>query len=136
TLTVAMNQAVTVATGGGNPTLTLNTGGTATYDAAASNPGSGLLVFDYTVGAGEHTTQLSVTQVNLPTGTTVTDGTGHTADFSHASDIAFSGGAPQIGALSVGAVTPSQTGGAHTGQTVSLSLQFAAGVTVNAAGGA
>ena len=56
TLTVNLNEAVTVA--GGTPTLTLNDGGTATY---VSGSGTNALVFSYTVGAGQNTSGLSAT---------------------------------------------------------------------------
>jgi hypothetical protein len=52
TLTLTISDAVTVT--GGSPLLTLSDGATASYDAAASDPAGHLLVFDYTVGAGDH----------------------------------------------------------------------------------
>ena len=60
TLTLNMSEAVTVA--GGTPTLTLNDGGTATY---TSGSGTNALTFSYTVGAGQNTSDLAVTAVNL-----------------------------------------------------------------------
>ena len=50
TLTLNLNEAVTVA--GGTPTLTLNDGGTATYTGGS---GSSALTFSYTVAAGQNT---------------------------------------------------------------------------------
>jgi hypothetical protein len=44
----------------GTPTLALNDGGMATYDAISSFPLFGQLVFDYTVAPGDHTTDLTV----------------------------------------------------------------------------
>ena len=45
---------------GGTPTSSLNDGDTATYEAGASNPSSGTLAFDYTVGSGDETANLEV----------------------------------------------------------------------------
>ena len=55
-----LSSAVTVA--GGTPTLTLNDGGTATYTGGS---GTNALTFSYTVAAGENTSDLTVTAVNL-----------------------------------------------------------------------
>ena len=76
TLTVNLSEAVTVA--GGTPTLTLNDGGTATY---ASGSGTSVLTFSYTVGAGQDTTELQATAVNLGSAT-ITDGAGNAANLS------------------------------------------------------
>ena len=54
---------------GGTPTLTLNDGGTATYDAAHSTSTS--LVFDYVVAAGQNTAGLAATAVNLNSATVI-----------------------------------------------------------------
>ena len=68
----------------GTPTLVLNDGGTASYKAAASNPATGTLVFDYTVKTGQNTPSLVITSVNIPTGASVKDAAGHSADFANA----------------------------------------------------
>jgi VCBS repeat-containing protein len=95
-LTLTMNEAVTVS--GGTPSLSLNDGGTATYDAAHST--STLLTFDYTVANGQYTNALGVTAVNL-NGATVTDTLGGSASFTGALTT-FSG-------LQVDATTPTVT---------------------------
>ncbi len=77
-LTVAMSEAVTVS--GGTPSLSLNDGGNATYDAAQSTPTA--LVFDYTVQSGQSTTALAVTGFN-PNGATIQDTTGGSANFAN-----------------------------------------------------
>ena len=59
-LTLTLSEAVTVA--GGAPTLTLNDGGTATYNGGS---GTNALTFSYTVGAGQNTAALTATTVNL-----------------------------------------------------------------------
>ena len=63
---------------GGTPTLTLNDGGTATY---TSGSGTSALTFSYTVGAGQNTTALAATAVNLNSAT-ITDGAGNAASLS------------------------------------------------------
>ena len=76
TLTLTMSEAVTVA--GGTPTLTLNDGGTATY---TSGSGGTALTFSYTVAAGQNTSDLTVSAVNL-NGATIKDGAGNSASLS------------------------------------------------------
>jgi len=76
---LALNEAVQVS--GGTPSLTLNDGGSAIYDAAKSTPTS--LVFDYTVGSGQYTNSLAVTGVNL-NGATATEIGGNAANWSGA----------------------------------------------------
>src|SRR5262249_34681913 len=78
TLTVNLSGAVTVA--GGTPTLTLNDGGTATY---VGGSGTGALTFSYTVAAGQNTSDLTVTGVNL-NGATIKDGVGNSANLAGA----------------------------------------------------
>jgi beta-glucanase (GH16 family) len=79
TLTLGFNEAVTVS---GTPTLSLNDGGTATYN---SGSGTSALTFSYTVGATDtNTSALAVTAVNLPGGVSVKDAAGTAADLSGA----------------------------------------------------
>jgi hypothetical protein len=80
TLTLGMSEAVTVNTTGGTPTLTLNDGGTATY---VSGSGTNTLTFSYTVGAGQNTSDLTATAVNLNSAT-ITDGAGNAASLAGA----------------------------------------------------
>ena len=77
TVTLTTSEAVTVT--GGAPTLTLNDGGSATYDAAHSTATS--LVFDYTVAAGQNTASLAATAVNLNSAI-VSDSAGNAANLS------------------------------------------------------
>ncbi len=117
-LTLAMSEAVTVS--GGVPTLTLNDGGSATYEAAQSTPTS--LVFDYTVAAGQYTNSLAVTGINL-NGATVTDA-GNAANFAGA-DTTFTG-------LLVDATTPVTTADhAHDLRGGSVSVAATSGVLAN-----
>jgi VCBS repeat-containing protein len=76
--TLDVNEAVRVA--GGTMTLTLNDGGTATYDAAHSTATA--LVFDYTVTSTDQiVSSLAATSINL-NGATVADGAGNIAALS------------------------------------------------------
>ncbi len=74
TLTLALSEAVTVSTGGGTPTLSLSSGGTASY---VSGSGSNSLVFSYVVAPGQNTPDLTVTGLTLHGGS-ITDGAGNT----------------------------------------------------------
>ena len=80
---------MTVNTTGGNPTLSLNDGGTATY---VSGSGTDALIFSYTVLAGQNTPDLLVSTVNL-NGATMQDGAGNAANLSLSG---LSQGSPQI----------------------------------------
>ena len=82
TLTVNLNEAVTVNTGGGTPTLTLNDGGTANYTGGS---GSAALTFSYTVAAGQTTSDLAISALNL-NGAVVNDGAGNVANVSAATN--------------------------------------------------
>ncbi len=80
--TVALDEAVTVS--GGTPTLTLNDGGVATYDAAASKALNDptKLVFSYTVSAHDNSTSaLAITGADL-NGATIADAAGNNANMS------------------------------------------------------
>jgi len=83
TLEVDFSQPVSVNTSGGSPTLILNNGGTALYDAARSSAGSGALVFDYTVSSGQQTPNLEITTVSSG-GAVIADSHGTAVDFSAA----------------------------------------------------
>jgi hypothetical protein len=79
---LAMTGVVSVNTTNGSPTLTLSDGAVATYDAAASSAAGHVLVFDYTVGAGDHSPDLAI-QSFVGGGAVITDANGHSVDFSH-----------------------------------------------------
>ena len=72
-LTLYVSEAVTVS---GAPTLTLNDGGTATYQ---SGSGTNALTFSYTVANGQNTSALAVTAVNG----TIADLDGHALNTSN-----------------------------------------------------
>ena len=124
TLTLNLSEAVTVA--GGTPTLTLNDGGTATY---ISGSGSNALVFSYTVGAGQNTTGLAATAVNL-NAATISDGAGNAANLS-LTGLTQTG--PQIDTTTptVSSVAESPSSGdLDAGKTVTLTLNLSEAVTV------
>jgi beta-glucanase (GH16 family) len=78
-LTLDFNEAVTVT---GKPTLTLNDGSTATY---VSGSGTKALIFDTTVAStNTATSALAVTAANLPSGASIKDASGVTANLSGA----------------------------------------------------
>ncbi|TYL96787.1 hypothetical protein FXB40_10780 [Bradyrhizobium rifense] len=82
TLTVNLNEAVTVNTSGGSPTLALNDGGTANYTGGS---GGSALTFSYTVAAGQTTSDLAISALNL-NGAVVNDGAGNVANLSGATN--------------------------------------------------
>ena len=126
TFTVAASEALTLT--GGPPSLTLNNGGTALYDAAASTPTS--LVFAYTVAAGQNTTDLAVTAVAL-NGATIVDPAGNATDLSGA--VGNPAGVLQVDAtvptLSVIAAAPT-TGNTGIGQVISFTLAASTPLTI------
>ena len=146
TFTTIANEAVSVA--GGTPTLTLNDGGTATYNAAASTPTS--LVFSYTVAAGQNTADLTVTATAL-NGATVADAAGNAPNLGSlignpvgilqidttAPTLAAATTAPTAGDLGIGQVVTFMTVANEpvsvTGGTPTLALNDGGTATYNAA---
>jgi serralysin len=96
-ITLKLNEAVTVS---GSPTLILNDGGVATYDAQESTSTS--LVFDYVVGSTDRTTNLAIAAVS-ESAATVTDVLGNDLSFSNA--ISGSGLGVSVGNIQSNAVT-------------------------------
>src|SRR5262249_44054255 len=78
TLNITFSEAVTFA--GGTPTLTLDTGATANY---TSGNGTTTLVFTYTVGSGETSSDLTITSFNLSPAT-LQDNAGNNANLAGA----------------------------------------------------
>jgi hypothetical protein len=128
-----MSAGVTVNTASGSPPVLLSDGATATYDAVASSPAAGMLVFDYNVGANDYSTDLTVLALNL-NGATIKDTNGVNADVSGAanSDLALDVNAAVVTDVTV---TP-QTGEADSGAKVTLTLAMSGAVTVNTKAGA
>ena len=131
TLTLGMNEVMTVNTSGGSPTLTLNDGGTATY---SSGSGTNALVFTYTVAAGQNTAALAATAVNL-NGATIADGAGNAASLSLTG---LTQNGPQIDTTTpvISSIMDSPSSGdLNAGKTVTLTLGMSEVVTVNTGGG-
>ena len=126
-ITLTPSEAVTVT--GGTPTLTLNDGGTAIYDAVNSTATK--LVFDYTVQAGQNSPDLAVTRSTL-NGATIADQAGNVLDLS--GSIGNPAGILQIDttAPTVIAVTTQPGGGTVTaGQVVTIRVTPSEVLTVN-----
>ena len=127
TITLSLGNVSTIDIAGNGPTLTLNDGGTATYDAAASNGTS--LVFDYTVGLNDSdVNSLAVSSVNLD-GTTLTNASGvATATSLSVSGITQSG--PEIDTTKLTGATALPSSGTYgPGATIGLILEFDKAVT-------
>ena len=125
TLTLGFNEAVTVT---GTPTLSLNDGNTATY---VSGSGTSALTFKTTVASTDtNTSALAITGVNLPSGTSIKDGSGVAASLSGAVKT-FSGLQidPVLPAVTQATASPA-TGTEVVGNTITLTLGFNEAVTV------
>jgi hypothetical protein len=123
-LTLGMNQGVTVS---GTPVLSLNDGGSATYDSALSDPGDGFLTFDYVVGGGESTPDLYATGASG--GSIVTSG-GVAANFDNLSLLSTGvevGSSP----LAVESFSASTTGHLNVGDTAYFTLKMSEPFTYN-----
>lgn len=92
TFALTMSASVLVT---GTPTLALNDGGTATY---ISGSGTGVLYFNYVVGAGQNTSALAVIGVNLPNGAAIKDGAGNA--------VTLSGAAATFAGLQIDTIAP------------------------------
>jgi hypothetical protein len=134
-----MSEGVTVNTADGTPTLTLNNGATATYDAAASNLASGQLVFDYTVGSSDSTPFLFVQSVNL-NGATIADTNSNSADLTLPQAVELltpdnSSWPLQIGPAFVTSVEAAQVGTVPAGQTLLIEINTTDFINLDTTGG-
>ena len=135
--TVSFNEAVTVNTTGGTPTLTLSNGAIATY---AGPSGTNGLVFNYTVGAtgsGQDAADLGTAASNalVLNGATIKDAAGNAAVLTGASNVNPTG-TLQIDttAPTVSSVT-APAGDDGPGTVVAFTVNFSEAVTVNTTGG-
>ena len=130
TLTLAFSENVTVT--GGNPTMKLNDGGTATY---AGGSGTDALTFTYLVGAGQNTADLAVNGIAL-NGATIRDGAGNNAVLSGAATnplgtLQIDTKAPTIfSIIASGSGITNGNGDLDAGNTVKLTVNFSENVTV------
>ncbi|WP_369721955.1 heparin lyase I family protein [Bradyrhizobium sp. LLZ17] len=126
TLSLAFNEAVTVT---GTPTLTLNDGGKATY---VGGSGTSTLTFKTTVAATDtNTSALAITGVNLPSGSSIKDASGVSANLSGAVKT-FTGFQidPVLPAVTRASASPG-TGTEHVADAITLTLGFNEAVTVS-----
>jgi hypothetical protein len=137
TLTVNFSEAVTVNTAGGSPRLLLNDGGIATYGGGSGTA----LTFGYTVAAGQNTTDLTVSSLDL-NGSTIAGGAANAANISGAANYNPAGTLqidttiPTIASIvTSGAGITNGNGDLNAGKTVTLTVNFSEAVTVNTAGG-
>ena len=130
TLTVNLNEAVTVA--GGAPTLTLNDGGTATYTGGS---GTNALTFSYTVATGQNTPDLTVTAVNLNSAT-VKNSAGTAANLAGAvtnpaGTLQISTSGPTVSSVAAsGTGITAGSGDLAAGSVVTLTVNMSSAVTV------
>jgi hypothetical protein len=137
TLTVNFSESVVVTTTGGTPTLTLNDGGTATYTGGS---GTGALAFSYTVAAGQNTSDLTVTALNL-NGGTIKDAAGNAAVVTGAVTnpagvLLIDGTVPTATSIAAtGTGITSGNGNLNAGKVVTLKATLSEAVTVTTTGG-
>jgi Ca2+-binding RTX toxin-like protein len=134
TLKATLNEAATVTTTGGTPSLALNDGGVATY---TSGSGTTALTFTYTVAAGQNTPDLTVTGLNL-NGGTVKDAAGNTAVITGnpAGTLQIDTTSPGVNSVATsGTGITAGTGVLNAGKVVTLTANFSENVTVVTTGG-
>ena len=123
TLTVNLSEAVTIS--GGTPILSLNDGGTATYQGGS---GSTALTFTYTIQPGQNIADLAVTGSSLG-GATILDAAGNAADLSGA--VTNPSGTLQIDTTAPTLLSVSATpASAATGATVAITFNLSEAVKV------
>ena len=125
-ITLDMSSPVSLNTAGGAPSLTLNDGQTATFDAAQSSAGK--LAFDYHVAPGAtDVAALAVSAVNLNGAIVQNLSNVASASFSLAG---VSQAGPEIGPFFTGALASPSSGAFGLGQTVTLLVEMNSAVTV------
>ncbi|KAF1072566.1 MAG: hypothetical protein GAK45_00156 [Pseudomonas citronellolis] len=140
TLTVTFDQAVTVDTTGGSPSLLLLTGAVDRSATYVSGSGSNTLVFSYTVQAGDSSADLASAGLSL-NGASIHNAAGYAATLSLPSeggahslsgnkDLVIDGIAPTVGSVSVPA-----NGTYAIGQNLDFVVNYSENVTVDTSGG-
>ena len=126
TITLDMSAAMSVNTAGGSPTLTLNDGGIATFDAGKSTATS--LVFDYQVGPdAKDVASLAINSVNLHDA--IVQNVSNVADASF-SLVGVTQAGPAIGPYVSTALAAPSIGTFVVGQTITLLVEMSAAVIV------
>ncbi len=125
TISAAMSEPIVVT---GAPTLSLNDGGTAIFDKAKST--QTMLVFDYTVAAGQNAGALKVTKMNVPVGASIQDLAGNAVaamlPASASLGLKIDTAAPTV----TGVTTTPSSGAVTTGNTLAITLHMSEAVTV------
>lgn len=133
TFTIAFDSAITVS--GGTPTLTLNDGGIAVYDAAATaalgDPAK--LIFTYTVATSDQSvTGLSFVRGDQNGAVIFDTSTGQGPDFTNLFRASFPGVQVATSPTAVTSVVTSPASGVeHTGNTVTFTIAFSRAVTIS-----
>ena len=143
TVTMTFDQAVTVNTAGGSPTLLLETGATDRQATYISGSGSNTLSFSYTVQAGDLNADLdyqstgalalngaTIRSVTSDDAVLTLPATGGANSIAGQHDILIDGVAPTVGSVSVPG-----NGTYVAGQNLDLMVNFSEAITVNTAGG-
>jgi beta-glucanase (GH16 family) len=122
-ISVTLSENVTVT---GAPTLTLSDGETATY---VKGSGSNVLTFNYTASAGDSTSDLQVSALNLTNGAKIADANGLTLS-SISGDLKVSVDAVAPTVTSMSAVSTGTTGMLTVGGVATVTLKLSEAVTV------
>jgi len=127
-VTVSFDEAVTVTTGGGTPTLTLETGATDRTATYLSGSGTSTLTFRYTVQAGDVSADLDYTGTGALTlnGGTIKDAAGNDATLT----LATPGAATSLGASKALVVDTTPPGTATASGPLSVVEAAATGAAV------
>jgi ELWxxDGT repeat protein len=112
----------------GSPTLSLNDGGVATYNAKSSTATK--LVFTYTVKAGETTSALTATKLDLPSGVSITDLAGNALTTALPSSAALGLQVDAIAPTTGGVAAAASATPLNAGKTISISITTSEPVTV------
>ena len=128
-LTVNFSEAVIVA--GGTPTLSLNSGGTASYTGGS---GTSALTFTYVVGAGQNSADLAVTAFN-PVGATVRDAGGNDAVLTGAvanpaGTLVIDTTAPTVSSVAITSATGALNNTLNVGDVVNVTVTMNGAVNV------
>jgi Ca2+-binding RTX toxin-like protein len=122
-ISLTFNENVTVT---GAPTLQLSDGETATF---VSGSGSNVLTFAYTASAGDHSSDLQVSGLNLTNGAKIADANGNSVGtLSGDLKISVAAAAPTVTSLS--AVASGHTATLAEGQTATITVNLSEAVTV------
>jgi hypothetical protein len=134
-VTITVNTSEPVRISGGVPTLSLNSGGSATY---ASGSGTNSLIFSYTVSAGNNASDLAITGLNA-NGASIADPAGNiltSFSFNPAGTLVVDTTAPTGSLNPIAPVSSTAVNGIYgIGAVINLVVQFSEAVFVNTTSG-